>query len=115
MSDPLLEELRSTKPTAPEPLRERVRAIAATEPEREPFLVRLQSRFQRRRLVLLAPATLIVAVAVAGAVGLSRETVGGADDQAASGEAALTTQSFDANRDRTATRESLPAVGAPLG
>src|SRR5688500_11507502 len=118
MSEPLLKELRAAKPAAPPELRERVRAIAAAEPARPPFLARLRSRFgwpvQRNRLLVVVPAALVVAAAVAGVIGLSREDVGGADERAASGDAAVTTQLFDANRDREATEESLKTFGAPV-
>jgi hypothetical protein len=89
--------------------------IAASEPEREPFPARLQSRLQWRRLVVLAPATLIVAAVVAGAIGFSREGVRDADEQAASGEAAVTSvQSLDADRNRaTPERDALRTFGAP--
>src|SRR5688572_23355765 len=104
MSEPLLKELRAAKPAAPEELRERVRVIAASEPDREPFLARLRwPRLHWNRLVLVAPATLLVAVAAAGVIGLTRGDVAGGDEQAASGETALTTKSLDAARDRAAT------------
>ncbi len=54
MSETLLNEIRATKPAAPAALRERVRALGTQEPARAPFL----SRFEWRRLVLVAPATL---------------------------------------------------------
>ena len=41
MSEPLLHEIRAAKPLAPSALRERVRALSAQEPAREPFLARL--------------------------------------------------------------------------
>ena len=91
MSDSMLKELRATKPAAPDGLRERVRAIAATEPQREPFPARLRSRFEWRRLVLVAPVTLVVAVAAAGVIGLTRGDGADTGQQAASGEAASTT------------------------
>ncbi|MBA2384236.1 MAG: DUF4349 domain-containing protein [Actinobacteria bacterium] len=109
MSEQMLRELRAEKPAAPAELRERVRTIAATEPRREPFLARLQWR----RLVLVAPVTLVVAVAAAGVIGLTRGDTTGADEQAASGEATLTTQSLDAARNRATTDESLEKFGAP--
>ena len=100
MSDSMLKELRATKPAAPDELRDRVRAIAATEPQREPFLARLQSHFEWRRLVLVAPVTLVVAVAAAGVIGLTRS-----DTPAVSGEAA------PAARDTATTLDRLR--GAP--
>lgn len=74
MSEPLLHEIRAAKPLAPSALRERVRALSAQEPAREPFLARL-GLFNRRRLLLLAPATVAVALVAAGAIGLTRGDV----------------------------------------
>ena len=112
MSEPLLKELRAAKPVAPEELRERVRTIAAAQPAREPFLARLQWR----RLVLVAPATLVLAVAAAGVISLSGDGTTGADEQAASGEAAVTTPSLETfsrerAQDSEAQRAPAPAAG----
>lgn len=79
MSETLLHEIRSTRPTAPESLRERVRELAAQEPAREPFL----ARFRQRSLLVVAPATLVVALLAAGVIGLARDGVPG-DEQSAS-------------------------------
>ena len=89
MSETLLNEIRSTRPAAPDSLRERVREIAAQEPARAPFFARLEWR----RLVLVAPATVAIAVVAAGVIGLSRGDVTG-DEQAASGgsDAAVSSQ-----------------------
>lgn len=67
MSETLLHEIRSTRPAAPESLRERVRELAAQEPAREPF----PARFRRRSLLVVVPATLVVAVFAAGVIGLN--------------------------------------------
>lgn len=83
MSEPLLNEIRSTRPAAPESLRERVRELAAQEPAREPFL----ARWQWRNLLVVAPATLVVAVFAAGVIGLTRDGVTG-DEQSASSRGA---------------------------
>ncbi len=85
MSETLQNEIRSTRPAAPESLRERVRELAAQEPAREPFL----ARFEWRRLVLVAPAALVVALVAAGVIGLTRDDVvkSGGDEMAASGGA----------------------------
>src|SRR5918995_4987386 len=83
MSDLLLNEIRAAKPEAPAALRERVRAMAAQEPAREPFLSTLGRRFEWRRLVLVAPAALVVAVIAGSVIGLTRDDVvgrGGGDD-----------------------------------
>jgi hypothetical protein len=96
MSESLLNEIRAAKPVAPSTLRDRVRALAAEEPAREPFL----ARFRRRQLVLVAPVTLVVALAAATVIGLTRDGVvngGGGDQVASSGarEAATTTPAFE--------------------
>ena len=83
MSETLLNEIRSTRPAAPESLRERVRELAAQEPTREPFLARLQWR----NLLVVAPATLVVAVVAAGVIGLTRDGVTGDEQSASSGGA----------------------------
>src|SRR5215211_2344620 len=102
MSEWMLDELRAVKPVASRELRERVRTIAAAEPARSPFRRRLE---WRRSLVVLAPATLVAAVAAAGVLGLTRGDVASADEQAASGGAATTTLSLDSAKTRQA-RES---------
>jgi hypothetical protein len=86
MSETLLNEIRATKPVAPAALRERVRALAAEEPAREPFL----ARFGWRQLVLAAPVTLVLAVVAAGVIGLTQDGAGNRE-QVASGGAAATT------------------------
>lgn len=88
MSETLLNEIRATKPAAPTELRERVRALAAQEPARAPFL----ARFEWRRLVLVAPAALLVAVIAGSVIGLTRDDVGaGSDELAASSPPAYNT------------------------
>ena len=103
MSEQLLHELRAAKPAAPTALRERVRALSAAEQEqaREPFLARLRFTWGWRRLVLVAPAAVAVALVAAGVIGLTRGDVAGRDGEVAAvggGEAARTapTESFDA-------------------
>jgi len=83
MSESLIRELRAAKPAARLELRERVRALASIEPARRPFL----ARFEWRRLVLVAPATVVVALVAAGVIGLTRDDVSGDEDRAASGAA----------------------------
>ena len=64
----LSRELRAARPVAGDALRERVRAIAATQPARRtsPF-----ARFSPRRLALVAvPAAAVIVAAVAGVTGL---------------------------------------------
>jgi Domain of unknown function (DUF4349) len=94
MSETLLDEIRATKPEAPSGLRERVRALAAQEPARIPFL----ARFEWRRLVLVAPATLLVAVIAGSVIGLTRNDVAKPGDEvtaSGAGGAAATTTAFE--------------------
>ena len=98
MSETLLNEIRATKPEAPSALRERVRALAAQEPARAPFLSTLGRRFEWKRLVLVAPAALVVAVIAGSVIGLTRDdAVPGGRELAASGAtgAATTTSTFE--------------------
>ncbi len=116
MSEQLLHELRSARPVAPSALRERVRALSVQEPAREPFLARL-GLLQWRRLVLVAPATVAVALVAAGVIGLTRgEVGGGADEQAAVGlsesESAPPTATFDA--DTKAAAPERQALTPPI-
>lgn len=94
MSDLLLTEIRAAKPEAPAALRERVRAVAAQEPARAPFLSTLRARLEWRRLVLVAPAALVVAVIAGSVIGLTRDDVvsGGGDDAAVSSSSAGTAE-----------------------
>lgn len=89
MSETLLNEIRAAKPAAPAALRERVRAVAAQEPARDPFLARLDWR----RLVLLAPATIAVALVAGTVIGLTRPgddaVVAGGGETAVSSDAAM--------------------------
>lgn len=72
-SEPLQNEIRAARPVAPIELRERVRLVAAQAPAREPLHARFLDRFDLRRFLLVAaPATLVVAVAAAGVIGLTR-------------------------------------------
>jgi Domain of unknown function (DUF4349) len=120
MSEQLLHELRSARPVAPSALRERVRALSVQEPATEPFLARL-GLLQWRRLVLVAPATVAVALVAAGVIGLTRGDVGdGADEQAAVGlsESAPPTATFDADTKAAAPeRQALtpPVAGDASG
>jgi DNA uptake protein ComE-like DNA-binding protein len=64
----LTTELRAARPVAGDALRERVRAIAATQPNRRPSPF---ARFSPRRLVLVAvPAVAVIVAAVAGVTAL---------------------------------------------
>ena len=109
MSEQLLHELRAARPVAPGVLRERVRALSAEEPAREPFFARI-GLLSRRRLVLVAPATVAVALVAAGVIGLTRGDVRGADETAAVGasESATPTATFDTQTKAAAPERSLP-------
>jgi hypothetical protein len=85
-SEPLLTEIRETRPAAPAELRERVRLIAAQEPAREPWLVRFGVR---RALLVAAPAALVLALVGATAIGLTRP---GTSDETVSSDAAGATE-----------------------
>src|SRR6185503_4856662 len=73
MSESLLNQIRASKPVEPSALRDRVRALSAAEPAREPFL----ARFRWRQLVVVAPVTLVLALSAATVIGLTRDDVGG--------------------------------------
>ena len=119
MSESLLNEIRASKPVAPSTLRDRVRALSAAEPAREPFLARLRWR----QLVLAAPVTLVLALSAATVIGLTRDDAlqsgGGGDSsvtalesKAATPDAAGTPPAFessDANKQR-ALAPSTPGV-----
>ena len=116
MSEPLLHEIRATKPAAPAALRERVRALAAQEPAREPFL----ARCEWRRLVLVAPATLAVALVAGTVIGLTRDDVGvGGRDQAVSSGAtelqadAATEAAPPVSGALPQSGKAAPSIGAP--
>src|SRR4249919_964995 len=67
----LITELRAARPAASEPLRDRVRAIAAAEPVRRASPFARLSHLSLRRFALVAvPATAVVLLGTAGAVGL---------------------------------------------
>ena len=96
MSETLLNEIRASRPAAPAELRERVRALSVAEPAREPLLDRVRFNWGWRRLVLVAPAAMLVVLVAAGAIGLSRGELGSRDESAASGgETATSLNTFD--------------------
>jgi hypothetical protein len=112
MSETLLNEIRATKPEAPSALRERVRALAAQEPARAPFL----ARFEWKRLVLVAPAALVVAVIAGSVIGLTRDDIvkGGGGEIAASGAATTTATPERAFPQRSdAQRDALKGLAVP--
>ena len=109
MSETLVNEIRATKPTAPTELRERVRALSVAEPAREPFLDRIRPTWGWRRLVLVAPATIAVALVAGGVIGLTRGDVGspGREEAASGGAETAPLQTFGQND--AATPESSAA------
>jgi hypothetical protein len=108
MSETLLNELRAARPAAPPLLRERVRALAAQEPARAPFLARLDWR----RLVLLAPATVAVALVAGTVIGLTRGDVT-ADERAAKGGGADATAASPSLATPSTSLESAGSAEAP--
>ena len=117
MSEQLLHDLRAAKPAAPTALRERVRALSAGEQEqaREPFLARLRFTWGWRRLVLVAPAAVAVALVAAGVIGLTRGEVAGRDDEVAAvggNEPASTVPgaTFDAAAPESSRESIVPAI-----
>ena len=67
----LITELQATRPAASDPLRDRVRAIAAVEPVRRASPFARLSHLSLRRFALVAvPATAVVLLGTAGVVGL---------------------------------------------
>ena len=107
MSETLVNEIRATKPTAPTELRERVRALSVAEPAREPFLDRIRPTWGWRRLVLVAPATIAVALVAGSVIGLTRGDVGSTGDEEAASGGATTALTFGQND--AATPESSAA------
>jgi Domain of unknown function (DUF4349) len=100
MSDTLLNEIRASRPSAPAALRERVRALAVDEPARETFLDRLRFTWGWRRLVLVAPAAILVALLAGSVIGLTRDR-----ETAVSGDAIS-----DSGGSEAATRASGPTT-----
>lgn len=107
MSETLLKAIRDSRPSPPPGLRERVRAIAAEAPAPEPWLERLRFTWGWRRLVLVAPAALLVALLAGSVIGLTRGDLGTRDEeQAAAGKAQTELRTLDAD----ATPESSAAA-----
>jgi hypothetical protein len=94
MSDTLLNEIRASRPAAPSALRERVRALSAQEPAREPFLDRVRLTWGWRRLVLVAPATVAIALVAGSVIGLTRGN--GSTMEAGGSDAAVTSEALRA-------------------
>ncbi len=67
----LITALQATRPVATDTLRDRVRAIATAEPVQRPSPFARLSRISLRRFALVAvPATAVVLLGTAGAIGL---------------------------------------------
>ena len=114
MSSPdLLTQLRAAKPAAPPALRERVRAIAASEPEpRRPlFLARISLR---RAVLVAAPVALALALGAAGVIGLSRSGQGERVTSPPLPVAEKTTTSHGGALSATAPAGTLPPTAGRL-
>jgi uncharacterized protein DUF4349 len=111
MSESLLNEIRASKPVAPSTLRDRVRALSAAEPAREPFL----ARFRWRQLMVVAPVTLVLALSAATVIGLTRDDAvpGGGDQFAASVARETPNTAPPANRALQTQPEALKGLAAP--
>jgi hypothetical protein len=111
MSETLLNEIRATRPEAPPALRERVRELAAQKPAPAPFF----ARFEWRRLVLLAPATVAVALVAGTVVGLTRGDITGDERVAGGGDAAVSNpaaETEEAARSKAAPETTLGDASA---
>jgi hypothetical protein len=110
MSESLLNDIRAAKPVAPSTLRDRVRALSAEEPVREPFL----ARFRWRQLVLVAPVALVLALSAATVIGLTRDGAGTGDQIAASGAGGTATTNSTFERAATPQQsEALKGLATP--
>jgi hypothetical protein len=115
MSETLLNEIRAARPEAPRALRERVRTLSVREPVREPWLDRIRltlltQNLGWRRLVLVAPAAVAVALVAGGVIGLMRGDVGSRDGEQAATGAPPATVSSDALRVAPALPETAQAA-----
>ena len=108
MSESLLNEIRASKPVAPSALRDRVRALSAAEPAREPFL----ARFRWRQLMVVAPVAAVLALSAATVIGLTREDVTGGDQITASGAGEATTTG-PSSRSRARRSRAWPLLPQP--
>lgn len=82
-SSDVLEQIRASRPAAPESLRARVRALT-TEPEPAPRRSLLERLRARRMLLVAAPGFAVLAVATAGVIGFAKS---GDGERAASRDA----------------------------
>lgn len=108
MSEQLLDQIRATRPAAPESLRERVRSLSAAQPAPEPLLARVTRSLSQRRLLVALPTTLVVALLAAGVITqLPEERSSGSDSAIA-----LSTPADVAGAGKA--RESSPAQSEAL-
>jgi Domain of unknown function (DUF4349) len=110
----VMEQIRASRPSAPDALRERIRTIAAAEqPARPPLL----ARFRPRRLALVAaPSFAVLAVLTAGAIGLARSGEPSIGRTAPELDAVTATQSnaYDESKAQAQLAPSAPS-GAEAG
>jgi hypothetical protein len=115
MSERLLNEIRATRPAAPSALRDRVRALSVQEPPPNPVLDRFRLNWGWRRLVLVAPATMAVALVAGGAIGLTRgDVTSPGREDAASGTATTSLQTFGADDAAPESSTASPPVQRAL-
>jgi Domain of unknown function (DUF4349) len=106
MSEHLLDQIRRSKPVAPQALRVRVRALPAAEPRHRVFST--LSALTPRRLALAAPVLLAVVLLAAGALSvLPRDS---ADEQISAGASGTVT-----NQTELKAREAAPPAAQTLG
>ena len=111
MSETLLNEIRATKPAAPAALRERVRAIAATEPARDPFLARFDGRPDGNR-ARRAGGARRGGRSRRSVIGLTRERRAAVSGEATPPAAGEATTTLDGNCARAATEDAVGATRA---
>jgi hypothetical protein len=109
MSESLLNDIRASKPVAPSELRDRVRALAAAEPVREPFL----ARFRMRQLALVAPVALVVALSAGTVIGLTRDDPDRGVILGLVGEDATTTTQLETSAEDSASSATKERALAP--
>jgi hypothetical protein len=110
MSELLEQQIRESRPAAPAELRERVRALAAEEPARAPWLDRFRFTWGWRRVALAVPATMLVALLAAGVIGLDRGDRASGNESAAGAAEKTQLETFDAD-----AAGSAPAAPATAG
>jgi len=110
-SPELINELRATRPAAPDELRTRVRTLAAAQPVRRPRLAAW--RFPVRRGLLIAvPAAAAVALASAGVLGLARPEAPQALSQASAEKSTAGSQARTPAPTAADAQAASPAFGA---